>query len=91
MVLDPSCGPARPAWPRSPSAGRSPGIELDPAFGRKSVSAPGETLGAAKAWIIRASVSGSSCTNLAATIFFLPEARVIGLLAAYFLRALAQA
>ena len=39
----------------------------------------GEALSAAKAWIIRASMSRSLCTNRAATIFFLPEARVIGL------------
>ena len=36
-------------------------------------------------------MSRSLCTNRAATIFFLPEARVIGLVAAYFLWALAQA
>ena len=33
---------------------------------------------AAKAWIVNASISRSLRTNRAVTIFFLPEARVIG-------------
>ena len=41
-----------------------------------------ETLSAAKAWIISASMSRSLRTNRAATILRLPEARVMGLVPA---------
>jgi hypothetical protein len=44
--------------------------------------APGEALSAANAWIISASMSRSLRTNRAATILFLPEARVMGLVPA---------
>jgi hypothetical protein len=40
---------------------------------------------------MRASISRSLCTNPAITVFFLPDARVIGLVPAWFLRALAEA
>lgn len=42
----------------------------------------GEALSALKAWVMSASMSRSLCTNLATTTFFLPEARVIGLVPA---------
>src|ERR1017187_10441589 len=44
--------------------------------------APGEALRAAKAWAMRASVSRSLRMNRAVTTFFLPDARVIGEVAA---------
>jgi hypothetical protein len=53
--------------------------------------APGEALRAANACPCRASMSRSLCTKRARTAFFLPEARVIGLVPAQFLRALAEA
>ena len=40
---------------------------------------PGEVRRAVKAWLMRASMSRSLCTCRAVTVFFLPEARVIGL------------
>lgn len=39
-------------------------------------------MSALKAWVISASMSRSLCTYRAITVFFLPEARVIGLVAA---------
>jgi len=44
--------------------------------------APGELRSDMNAWAISASISRSLCTNRAATTFFLPEARVIGLVPA---------
>ena len=45
---------------------------------------------AEKAWVMRASMSRSLCTNRAATVFFLPEARVIGLVAGVVLAGLGR-
>ena len=52
-----------------------------PGGGRKS-RAPGEAVSAAKACARGGSTSRSLWMNLAATIFFLPDARVIGLVLA---------
>src|ERR1039457_5427663 len=52
---------------------------------------PGEAFRAANAWVMSASMSRSLWTYRAMTVFFLPEARVMGLVPASFLRALAEA
>ena len=44
--------------------------------------APGEVFSAANAWPMRASMSRSLWANRAGAVFCLPEARVIGLVAA---------
>jgi hypothetical protein len=44
--------------------------------------APGEAVRAAKACELSASTSRSLCTNRAATVFLLPDARVMGLVVA---------
>jgi hypothetical protein len=59
--------------------------------GLEAARVAGESLSAAKAWITSAAMSRSLRTYRAATIFFLPEARVTGEVPAYFLRALADA
>jgi hypothetical protein len=52
------------------------------AFGVVEARAPGETLRAVKAWAISASVSRSLRMYRAVTVFFFPEARVSGEVAA---------